>query len=229
MTVRAAGLGLRPRSNAREKTRELVIQAALRLFSERGYLGVRVEDIAREAGVSRATFYKHFAEREQILAALLSRLLGSEQFDPSESGEPARDVDEKVHAVARRIVERMLEQEELARFVYSLPFRHDTLLHEQQAPLPSAFQALDRVLEAAVRDGQVRQGIPADVLCAHVHGAIETAMRDWATARVHEPYERLEQHLDLALHGALTSPGKRPSSGRPAPTAATSRSGRSRR
>ena len=37
-----------------------------------------MEDIAQQAGVSRATFYKHFAEREQVLAELFERLLGLE-------------------------------------------------------------------------------------------------------------------------------------------------------
>lgn len=210
MTVRPAGLGGGSRSVARERTRELVVQTALRLFSERGYLGVRVEDIAREAGVSRATFYKHFAEREQILAALLTRLLGADQLDPVQDEDPGRDVDQQVHALARRIVERMLEQEQLARFVYSLPIRHEALFHGRQAQPPPVFQAVDRVLGAALQGGQVRQGIPGDVLCAQVHGAIETAMRDWAAGRVEEPYDRLDQHLDLVLHGGLALRADRP-------------------
>ena len=67
--MKTAGLGSVGRStDRRRQTRDLVLDAALRLFSEHGYLGVRVADIAKEAGVSRATFYQHFAEREQILA-----------------------------------------------------------------------------------------------------------------------------------------------------------------
>ena len=57
-------------TDRRQQTKDRVLDTALRLFNERGYLGVRVEDIAQQAGVSRATFYKHFAEREQILAEL---------------------------------------------------------------------------------------------------------------------------------------------------------------
>ncbi|HSO04373.1 MAG TPA: helix-turn-helix domain-containing protein, partial [Candidatus Limnocylindrales bacterium] len=70
-----AGLGSGARStDRRQQTRDLVLDTALRLFNEHGYLGVRVEDIAQQAGVSRATFYKHFAEREQVLAELFERL-----------------------------------------------------------------------------------------------------------------------------------------------------------
>ena len=75
--MKTAGLGSVARSTERrQQTRDLVLDTALRLFNEHGYLGVRVEDIAQQAGVSRATFYKHFAEREQVLAELFERLLG---------------------------------------------------------------------------------------------------------------------------------------------------------
>ena len=62
---------------------------ALRLFSERGYLGVRVEDIAKESGVSRATFYKHFAEREQVLA----EIVGSQRMCPGRTLKLGGEID----------------------------------------------------------------------------------------------------------------------------------------
>jgi AcrR family transcriptional regulator len=52
-------------------TRQAIIRAALKLWSERGYdTGVdetTAEEIARRAGVAKATFYYHFARKEDIL------------------------------------------------------------------------------------------------------------------------------------------------------------------
>ncbi|MFJ3779740.1 TetR family transcriptional regulator [Streptomyces sp. NPDC090075] len=54
-------------------TRQAIIKAALELWSERGYdRGVdetKVEEIVARAGVSKATFYFHFARKEDILLA----------------------------------------------------------------------------------------------------------------------------------------------------------------
>lgn len=201
MTVRPAGLA-GARGQAREKTRDAVLEAALRLFSEHGYLGVRVEDIAREAGVSRATFYKHFAEREEILAMLLTRLLGADEDAGTEVEPPAGDLAARVQALGRAIVDRMLEQEQLARFVYSLPVRHEALLGAQQLPRPSAFGRVDRLLDAAEAAGELRDGVPLAVVRTQVHAAIETALREWATGQATDPHQRLAQHLDVVLHGA---------------------------
>ncbi len=51
-------------------TREAILDAAVRLFSERGER-VRLEDVAREAGVSRQTVYLHFGSRPGLLLALV--------------------------------------------------------------------------------------------------------------------------------------------------------------
>ena len=50
--MKTAGLGSVARStDRRQQTRDLVLDTALRLFNEHGYLGVRVEDIAQQAGL----------------------------------------------------------------------------------------------------------------------------------------------------------------------------------
>lgn len=208
MTVRPAGLA-GARGQGRAKTRDAVLEAALRLFAERGYLAVRVEDIAREAGVSRATFYKHFAEREEILAMLLTKLLGSEDDDATPPGDvrTESDLGAQVKATARTIVDKMMEQEPLARFVYSLPVRHEALVNAEQLPRPSAFRRVDELLDRASGTGELRDGVPPSVIHLQVHAAIETAMREWATGKVADPYQRLSEHLDLVLYGALAPQG----------------------
>jgi len=48
--------------------------AALALFRERGYHGVGIRDIAREAGVSMGNLYNYFEHKEQIYVSILERL-----------------------------------------------------------------------------------------------------------------------------------------------------------
>ena len=202
-TVKTAGLGSVARSgDRRQQTRDLVLDTALRLFNEHGYLGVRVEDIAQQAGVSRATFYKHFAEREQILAELFERLLGAdtaptESLDPPDSG----TVEHQVTTAVEDAVRRMLAQEDLARFVYSLPVRHSALLRPEVATTPPVFVQVTHLLEQGVDRGELRDDIPVDLLARHVLAALETAMRDWAEGRVEDPVEHVRMMLALSYHG----------------------------
>lgn len=53
--------------------RQDVLWASSALFAERGYYAVRMEDIAAAADVSRATMYRHFSNKDLILAELTRR------------------------------------------------------------------------------------------------------------------------------------------------------------
>lgn len=56
-----------------ERSRREILDAALRLFSHRGYGATSVNDIAAEAGLSKGNVYHHFPDKESIFRALLDR------------------------------------------------------------------------------------------------------------------------------------------------------------
>jgi AcrR family transcriptional regulator len=188
----------RPRGTAaRDQARQAILEAALRLFAERGYIGVRVEDIAREAGISRATFYKHFAERDEILAGLFGRLLGdATEATPQPEGDP----EARVRALLEEAAGQMLEGEMLARFVYSLPIRHDAVL-PGGAAVPAVFTQVRDVLDESVKNGEVRDDVSLDRAVDMLGRAFEAAMRDWADGHVSDPRTRLEELLRILFRG----------------------------
>jgi AcrR family transcriptional regulator len=56
-----------------ERNRVLVLDAARRVFLERGYAGARLEAIAEEAGFSKGVVYSQFAGKPDLFLALLQR------------------------------------------------------------------------------------------------------------------------------------------------------------
>ncbi len=60
-----------------EKSRQQILDAALKLFSHRGYGATSVRDIAEAAGVSKGNVYHHFPDKETIFRALLDRYFQS--------------------------------------------------------------------------------------------------------------------------------------------------------
>jgi AcrR family transcriptional regulator len=55
-------------------SRERILEAAVELFSERGYAASGVDEIARRAGIEKAALYWHFESKEGLLATVLDRM-----------------------------------------------------------------------------------------------------------------------------------------------------------
>jgi AcrR family transcriptional regulator len=54
-----------------EETRTKIMEAAIKLFSKRGYNKASVDEICEEAGISKGAFYHHFKSKQALFLALL--------------------------------------------------------------------------------------------------------------------------------------------------------------
>jgi AcrR family transcriptional regulator len=61
----------RRRDEARALFRNAVLDAAEAVFAERGFHGARIQDIAERARIAVGTVYNHFADKDEVLSALL--------------------------------------------------------------------------------------------------------------------------------------------------------------
>jgi TetR/AcrR family transcriptional repressor of mexJK operon len=60
-----------PSAGRRPEKTEAILDAAGQLFREHGYGAVSMDQIAREAGVSKATVYAHFESKDRLFAAMV--------------------------------------------------------------------------------------------------------------------------------------------------------------
>jgi AcrR family transcriptional regulator len=61
------------RKESQLQTRDLLLDAALKVFSRRGYHAASVEEIAAEAGFSKGAVYSNFSSKEDLFLALIDR------------------------------------------------------------------------------------------------------------------------------------------------------------
>ena len=54
-----------------EETKTRILESAIKLFSSRGYNKASVDEICREAGISKGAFYHHFESKQALFLALL--------------------------------------------------------------------------------------------------------------------------------------------------------------
>jgi TetR/AcrR family transcriptional regulator, regulator of autoinduction and epiphytic fitness len=66
----------------RPAKRDLVLDAGVRAFLDMGYSGTTLDSIARAAGTSTATVFKHYRTKADIFGAIMSRIFDSNDVSP---------------------------------------------------------------------------------------------------------------------------------------------------
>ena len=101
------------------KTKELILQTALRLFAQRGFEAVSVRDIAGELELTAPALYVHFKSKQAILEAILRRM---EEWDAelsSQDNVPTQPYEKAPESYAK------VEMADLVNFTLSM-FRYWT-------------------------------------------------------------------------------------------------------
>ena len=55
-------------------TKERILETALELFAQSGYLGTSMSDIAGELGITKGALYKHYTSKQEILSSIVERM-----------------------------------------------------------------------------------------------------------------------------------------------------------
>jgi AcrR family transcriptional regulator len=99
-------------SPLRTRTRNAIVEAALRLFAKQGVGGTAIHEIAGEAGVSNGSFYNYFRTREDVLDAGVRLLAKRLTDDISASYADVSDPAERVAIGSRRFMLKALAEPE---------------------------------------------------------------------------------------------------------------------
>ncbi len=174
--------------------RDRLLRAAAAEFAERGYAGVSSESISRRAGMSKATFYEHFANKEECILALfeLATRVVQEAMASAAAQVSVRDARERMKAGTRAFLTSLSDHPEFAQ----------TLLVEIIGAGPSAAHRRDQILRAfadvldAENAAAARRGLIGRFESPHDTIAIVGAITELVSRQVRlgEP----ENVLDLA-------------------------------
>jgi TetR/AcrR family transcriptional regulator, fatty acid metabolism regulator protein len=196
----------------RESTRRRIIDAAMRVFSEKGYHDTAVDDIVRACDSSKGAVYFHFPNKQGIFLSLVEHLAGQliDRMEGSISSE--RGGIAKVDAALRTVLTSFASHRSLARIllveVVGLGHGFDPRLYAVRARFT---EAIKKHLDRAVEDGAIP---PQDTeIAARVWlGALNEVVARWLYA---DPAESLEDSLPalrlLLLRSVGYSPTDEPS------------------
>lgn len=96
-------------------TKERILDAALEMFSKKGYEATNLRDITASLGIVKSGAYKHYANKEEIWNTLLDKMIAyyDEQFGSSEHLPPIPDSLEALVAMTMQLVNFTVHDEKI--------------------------------------------------------------------------------------------------------------------
>ena len=199
-------------SSRTQQTRTRILQSALRLLTQRGYHGVGVEEVARDAGLSRQAVYLHFKSKAALVVAMA-------QYEDEVTG---------TAELLRPVAEAPTASEALDRGVAAYgaiePLIHDvaSVLYAARRSDPAAEAAwqdrmafrrgnIRRVMEALQREGLLADGWTVDEAADFVSALLSLHTYEYLARERGWTIERLVSRLTTILHSTLVARPRHPS------------------
>jgi AcrR family transcriptional regulator len=156
---------------------ERVLDAAVRVFNQRGYDGSSMEDIARETGLSKSSIYHHVSSKEELLARALERafspLLNLLKEDGAREGRPRDRLRYIIHRAVLITLEFAPEVELLQRIKGNTKTERDALKRRHLVD-----DAVAGIISDAVAARELRNDLAPDLLARLIFG-MSNSLTQW--------------------------------------------------
>ena len=161
--------------------RDRIVDVAVQVFTERGYDGTTMADIAAALGIHKTSIYHHVSGKEQLLDDAVKRALNALHgvlAEPRASDGAAVD---RLRYVIRRTVEIMVRQ--LAEVTVLLRVRGNTATERWALSRRRDFdRAVQRIVAEAIAEGDLRSDIDAALVTRLVFG-MSNSVTEWYQPR----------------------------------------------
>ncbi len=118
------------RSKDIQSTRDKILESALKLFSQKGYLGATTKEIAKEAGIAEVTLFRHFPSKER----LFEEMINTYSFLPALKGLLPEIVnmsyEKALTLIAKRFLETLSSRKDLIQIMHSEMQRYPEKIHK---------------------------------------------------------------------------------------------------
>jgi len=154
-----------PSSSRRERRiayrRTLILEAAARLFAEKGFHRTTTRDIAEAADVSEGTLYNYFENKDELLMGIITYLASTQHLEADYEGILSGDAREYLHSILRARREAIEQSGYMLQSVLSEILVNPELRQRyyQELMLP-ALRSLEENLRERQEAGQVQVGNP---------------------------------------------------------------------
>jgi TetR/AcrR family fatty acid metabolism transcriptional regulator len=203
-----------PKSRTRQPkaVRELAILAAAhQSFSTKGYEKTAMSEIAKEAGIAEGTIYKHFANKQELLARVFSDFYTALIEKTKNSLEGIVGIEEQLRVLITRHIQTFFEDKGMCRLLLQEVRPLNNYPHSHMHQLTREYsEILLKVITDGIDKQEIRADISAKTIRDMIFGSLEHA--GWNVITANKPsmnYNKLTHEIiSVTLNGLVDTKPK---------------------
>jgi TetR/AcrR family acrAB operon transcriptional repressor len=210
MYIKSEACAMRKTKEEAEITKQKIMDAALRLFKNKGFDATRLQDIAKAAGMTRGAIYWHFKNKLDILTTLMLDM--KKRFEMMQKNFQEEDgaAVEKLERLIREIIIAHTADERFQDLIIVMMSNYqlseNLRKHHFKAEFPTQFiETVSDLTRQGMDEGVIRRDIDPNEIAWLVlilfTGSIITNLKFPNAYRVSDKSDRI---VDCFMHGILT-------------------------
>lgn len=193
------------RKQAANRRREEILQAAVRLFCERGYEGTTIREIANELGVAEGLLYHYFTSKSELVAECWRRHQWHGRLSSIVRSAGQRPVEDVIHNLLREHLRVIYEHGSAFRMHAAEMLRDGALAELSQRFDDDARTVIAAYISQNQARGRIRSDLDPHVITGALMGMVVTFFVVHGRKEAPE-WERLSDHMAanasmLIVHG----------------------------
>jgi len=195
-----------------ENKHQKIIQAAIKVFAEKGFYNARVSEIAKEADVADGTIYLYFKNKDDILISLFEDEFGKIVENMRQELGREKDPLQKIRRFAIMHLSIISKQQHLAE-VLGVEVRQSSKFMKEYINKP--FIEYLNLIRSIVIEGQerglIRRDLTPGVMKRALFGALDEMARYWVLSakKKHSISEAALQISDVFVRGMMSEEARK--------------------
>jgi AcrR family transcriptional regulator len=198
-----------PKQARSRQTKEKIVNAAIKLFQERGYEKTTSNDIAGEARVSIGSFYVYFNDKRQLLLTIFDRLADELFKNTFENFGPEHLFDSDIRRRIRQVIAQTVIDKRrfsgLHRVICELVLKDAEFAQKHKVLVERSVSRLREIISLAKKAGLTRD-IDVDAASFVVHRVVFDVSQDYVTGVVEFDLDRAIDSLADMIHAFVFKP-----------------------
>ncbi len=196
----------------REIRRRDIMKATLRVFSEKGYTPMVLDDVAREAGIAKGTLYLYFKDKEDLFHSTIMSVI--EDYAELLERELRDDMPplEVLELTARSFISYFGKNRDffnihITVITYNLMSNYSRLFGDLMNRHREFFSFLSGVMEGGKRQGVIRRDAPTRDLVIAYYGILDQSVSSmvlYQDGGEMDPEQMARSAMNIFLQGAAS-------------------------